>query len=82
MVKYHVVNEQGIKEIKEFLKEYHIHYKYINVDAYVKDVEFQLAEGNSPSFEISKMNCNCGYSVLCELSNDSYDTIGDDEQEE
>lgn len=54
------VNTQGKKEILEFLRENHKNSvndaEYFNnaemLNAWAKDAEFQLSEGNTPSIEI------------------------------
>lgn len=71
-VKNYTVNEQGINEIKEFLKENHKnggeHFTQSMLHAWAAKAEFQLAEGNPAMIEIKAWDSVHGYTQEYRIS--------------
>jgi predicted NUDIX family NTP pyrophosphohydrolase len=69
------VNETGLAEIRAILSKHHKlggdHFTKAMIDAWAAEVEFQLAEGNSPSFEIRSWDNVSGYTQVFTLSDES-----------
>jgi hypothetical protein len=61
------VNENGLKEIQQFLAENHKlggdHFTKDMLRAWAADAEFQLAEGNPPSIEIKSWDSIHGATI-------------------
>lgn len=72
------VNATGLAEIRAILAKYHKlggdHFTDEMIRAWAADVEFQLSEGNSPSFEIRASENVRGHTQEFELSSAAIDT--------
>lgn len=68
---YHV-NEQGLKEIKQFLADNHKkggdHFTPDMLQAWAADAEFQLSEGNPACIEIRSFDCVHGRTMEYTIS--------------
>ena len=66
------VNSAGLAEIQEFLAENHkhggAHFTADMLGAWAADAEFQLAEGNSPTIEISSRDSVSGHTETYTIS--------------
>ncbi len=64
-IKQYSVNEKGLAEIKAFLAEKHKlggdHFDGSMLQAWARDAEFQLGEGNPPSVEIRSFDAVSGH---------------------
>lgn len=74
MAKYQTVNEKGLAEISRILSERHKlggdHFGPAEIAAWAEDVEFQLGEGNGPSFEIKSADTVSGHTEEFTLDDD------------
>ena len=72
------INEQGLKEIKEFLADNHKkgsdHFDRDMLLAWAADAEFQLAEGNSATIEIKSWDSTRGCTQEFTISHAGIDT--------
>ena len=68
------VNNKGLQEIAEFLKQNHKSYVDFDdfpkgvLEAWAKDVEFQTGEGNRPTIEIESRYSIHGFTQELEIS--------------
>jgi hypothetical protein len=72
---YGTINPRGINEIKEFLKSHHKIgiWSESQLNAWAAEAEFQIAEGNSASIEISKFASKTGWAETFTVSVDGID---------
>lgn len=72
------VNATGLAEIRAILAENHRrgggHFTDDMLRAWAAEVEFQLSEGNSPTFEIRSWDSVRGHTQVFELSSAAIDT--------
>lgn len=73
-----VVNERGLKEIKEFLADNHRlggdHFTNDMLRAWAADAEFQMAEGNPPCIELRSFDCVHRRTMEYTISDDGIDS--------
>lgn len=73
----YTVNAAGLAEIKEFLEDKHKlggdHFNSDMLRAWAADAEFQLAEGNTPSIEISSRDSVSGRTETYTISDAGLD---------
>lgn len=62
------INAVGRKEAERFIRQHHRNPESVNLDAYLQDALFQLAEGNQPAFELSRYHSKSGATVECVIS--------------
>ncbi len=71
------VNEKGINEIKEFLANHHKKYQgeiyREQLNAWVREAEFQISEGNPASIEIKSWDSISGHTEELTLSAEGLD---------
>jgi len=76
-VTYYTVNEQGLKEIKEFLADNHkkggAHFDRDMLLAWAADAEAQLGEGNPARIEIMSADSIDGRTVEFTISDSGLD---------
>lgn len=84
-MKYQIVNEQGLNEIKEFLAAHHKlggdHFDREMIIAWAAVVERHLADGNGAFFEIRASDTVSGHAEIHYLSDDSIEWMGEDDDD-
>ena len=68
MLPFQFVNEQGIKEIENFLAFHHKKGHHQDAKAWATDAEFQLSEGNPASIEIKSWASQSGHTETFNVS--------------
>jgi hypothetical protein len=66
------INQNGLKEIKEFLTKNHIkgdNFTDLMILAWAKDAKFQISEGNLPSIEIRAADSVKGQTLEYTITN-------------
>jgi hypothetical protein len=69
------VNEQGLKEIRDYLSDLHKQDTFTDeqVSAWATEVEDSLNAGNGAEFEIKANDSKSGHVELCRLDDEGYD---------
>lgn len=84
-MKYQIVNEQGINEIKELLAANHKlggdHFGPAELGAWASEVERHLSDGNGAYFEIRASDTVSGHTEIHYLSDDSIEWAGEDDDD-
>lgn len=76
-----VVNQQGLVEIREFLAANHKkgdNFTPGMIQAWARDADFQLAEGNPASIEIRACDSIHGRTQELRISDEGLDSVGVD----
>lgn len=71
MIKNEYVNENGLKEIRNFLKEYHKQGENFTdsmINAWAAEAEASLGQGNPPMIEIPSFDSVTGHTELFTVS--------------
>ena len=75
---FHVVNERGLEEIRDFLGRRHKlgrdHFDDEMIRAWASDAEFQLGEGNPPIIEIRSFDTVSGHTETYTISDAGIET--------
>ena len=63
------INQGGVKEIREFLEQYHVLGKSQDPARWVETADVQLSMGNYPTVEIRSIESVLKRNITCTISN-------------
>ena len=82
MARYQIVNHRGLEQIRTILAERHRLGEEsfrLNLQAFARDVEHHLSDGNGAYFELHSTETLSGHTEVHDLSPESIEWIGEDE---